>query len=375
MKWHGCVVCACSSGLLACASAASPQEQTATSNKPGVERAADSGTSHVADSGDFGSPNRPDASPGITPNDTNRSDAEPECGRQRFEVARKPADVLLVLDRSASMKDDVNGDEGEPSKWAIVVPALKEVISATDALVHWGLELFPLGESAGECTEESYPDEIAVPVQSNNASKVNMAIDQATPEGDGTPTGDAVDEAVNYLKTLNDGNRKYILLATDGEPSCTGSTKGGTKARPAATTAVTNAAAAGFNTFVVGIATTKESASETLTALGQAGGQAPPSGYYLASSKDELVRAMSEIAGSVATCRFPLVGKPPNPDHVGVLIGADKVAKDPASKNGWNYIDSDMTAIEVFGAPCDLIKQSDAQTVTVVFGCREDELF
>ena len=301
---------------------------------------------------------------------------EPECGRQMFELERKPADVLLVLDRSASMKDDVNGDDdGNPSKWDLVVPALKEVIGATDAAVAWGLKLFPEGDGAGECNEESYPDSIAVPIKPDNASAVNQAITTTMPEGDGTPTGDAVDEAVNYLKTVPDQNRKYILLATDGEPSCAGKTKGSSDAREVAVAAVQRAASADIHTFVVGIATTKDSASKTLTQLAQAGLEAPASGFYLASTKDELAAAVRLITGVVARCRFPLASAPPNPDHVGVSIGATRVAKDPGQKNGWNYVDGGLSAIELFGAACDTVKNSGGESVSVVFGCKSDKLF
>jgi Mg-chelatase subunit ChlD len=326
-----------------------------------------------AGAGDFGNP----SSPPDNPQDMPGADAgEMDCGRQTFDVARRPADILLVLDRSGSMKDDVNGDSKAPSKWDLVVPALQEVISATDATVDWGLKLFPRGDDAGECSADSYPSDIAVEIKATNASAVNQAISSATPKGDGTPTSDAVDEAVKYLKTIKDGNPKYILLATDGEPSCAGTTKSSSKARTAAIAGVKAAADADFHTFVVGIATTKSSASDTLTELASAGLEAPSgSGYYLASTKDELVSAVQKIAGSVGTCLFPLNAKPPNPDHVGVTIGDDRVAHDANNVNGWNYVDSDMMAIKLFGAACDEVMSRGVDSVKVVFGCKADVLF
>jgi hypothetical protein len=349
-------------------------------NADGRHRAAAvSGSSDAAaanaGAGDFGNPKIP---PG-TSQDASGTDSdggELDCGRQTFNVARKPADILLVLDRSGSMKDDVNGASKAPSKWDLVVPALQQVISATDASVAWGLKLFPRGDDAGECSADSYPSDIAVEIKPSNASAVNQAMSSATPKGDGTPTSDAVDEAVKYLKTIRDNNPKYILLATDGEPSCAGTTKSSSKARTAAIAGVKAAADADFHTFVVGIATTKSSASDTLTELASAGLEPPSgSGYYLASTRDELVSAVQKIAGSVGTCVFPLDNKPPNPDHVGVTIGDQRVPHDSNNIAGWNYVDSDMRAIELFGAACDEVMSRGVDTVKVVFGCKADVLF
>ena len=315
--------------------------------------------------------------PAAAPAADNGADAgSDECGRQHFDVRRKPADVLLVLDRSGSMKDEVDDDvDDSPSKWDVVVPALKEVIGVTDNSVSWGLKLFPEGDETGECSDDSYPRTIAVPIKPTNAGAVNQAITSTEPRGDGTPTSDAVDEGVKYLNGLSDQSVKYILLATDGAPSCAGKTKDSGDARTAAVAAVQRAADSGIHTFVIGIATGEGSAHKTLTELAKAGREAPGSGYYLASTKDELVSAVRAITSAVASCRFPLKSAPPNPDHVGVLIGQQRIRQDPNGKDGWRYVDAQRTAIELFGPACEAVKSSGADSVNVVFGCKSDTLF
>lgn len=299
---------------------------------------------------------------------------EEDCGRQDFNVARKPADILLVLDRSASMKDDPSGGDGSPSKWEIVVPALQEVISATDSAVAWGLKVFPQGERAGSCSEESFPSDIAIPIAEKNASTVNSAISATTDEGDGTPTGDAILKATEYMQTIQNDHVKYFLLATDGDPSCP------SDADEYAVQAITDAANAGYHTFVVGVAS-NASKIKTLNSLAVAGLEprmdpdplAPK--FYLASTKDQLVAAFESITGAVASCLFPLSSAPPNPDHVGVLIGDQKVPQDTTGTNGWDYTGPDKTAIKLYGAACDQVTASGAETVQVIFGCKDDPIY
>ncbi len=298
-----------------------------------------------------------------------------DCGRQNFNVERKPASLLLVLDRSASMLDDPNGDEGTPSKWDIVVPALQEVITATNPSASWGLKVFPQGDRAGSCSAESFPSDILIPIATNNASTVNQAISSTTAEGDGTPTGDAISTAVEYLQSIQSDDPKYILLATDGDPSCPKS-----DSDEFAVQAITNAAAAGFHTFVVGIAASA-SKIETLDGLAVAGLEprqdpdplAPK--FYLAATKDQLVTSLMTITGEVSTCLFPLSAPPPNPDHVGVFVGEQAVAQDTTGADGWNYTGPDMMTIKLYGSACEQVASSGAGSVKVIFGCKDDPIF
>ncbi|WP_081426755.1 vWA domain-containing protein [Sorangium cellulosum] len=298
-----------------------------------------------------------------------------DCGRQNFDVERKPASILLVLDRSASMQDDPSGDEGTPSKWDIVVPALQEVIAATNEAASWGLKVFPQGDRTGTCTEESFPGELLIPIASNNAPTVNQAISSTTPEGDGTPTGDAINKAVEYLQAIHNDDPKYILLATDGDPSCPKS-----DSDEFAVQAVTDAAAAGFHTFVVGIAS-QESKVKALDGLAVAGLEprqdpdplAPR--FYLAATKDELVTSLLTITGEVSTCLFPLSAPPPNPDHVGVFVGDQAVLQDTTGTDGWDYTGPDMMTIELHGPACEQVASTGAGSVKVIFGCKDDPIY
>jgi hypothetical protein len=241
--------------------------------------------------------------------------------------------------------------------------------------------VFPEGEFAGACTVAGQPDSILVPVAPNNGVTVNTAIDGQNDHGDGTPTGAAIDAAVVYLKTLTTTNTKYILLATDGEPSCydTSGSSNQSLARPVAITAVQNAFNAGFKTFVVGISD-KSNAITSLNDLAVAGGTAKSTNpladkYYLASSQAELTSALLEITAPFLSCTFTFPNAPPAPDHIAVVVGDQKAPRDTSNANGWNYTSADNKTVEVFGTWCDMIKTSAANKVDFIFGCKDDPIF
>jgi len=305
---------------------------------------------------------------------------ERTCGLQNFDVERKPAEILLLLDRSKSMIEDTTSD-GVTLKWNAVIPALKQVIMDTNQAVSWGLKVFPEGEGS-ECIAGSVTSNVVVPVAPMNAGAVVSAIDATMALGNGTPTGDAVTAAFNYLKNLPSTNPKYILLATDGAPSCAGTTKDSSTARTFAVSQVMTAASATppIYTFVVGVATNSSSESMTLNQLADAGGRprnALLTHFYLGNTQAELTAAVASITGQAATCTFPLNPPPPvmnDPNKLGVYFPTPgnpmtKVPYDASMMNGWAYTDSNDTAVQVYGTWCDMIKASGANTVQIIYGC------
>jgi hypothetical protein len=307
---------------------------------------------------------------------------ETSCGMESFALTRQAPDVMLVLDRSASMKknseDKTSTGPSDPRKWDQVVPALTSVIPSAGANISWGLKVFP--EDGSECAAQTVTTNVDVPIMKMNAAAVVSAINATMPEGNGTPTGAAIEVAANYLtKMVTDDKPKYLLLATDGQPSCAGSAGSLSKttdgARTAAVAAVTAAAAAGIHTFVVGVATSKDNDAETLNMLATAGLEprvdANPSAtkFYLTTNQAELVAAMQAISSKVdASCVFPLSKAPPVPENIAVKVMGVKSPYDASNGNGWNYTSADHHAVEVFGSWCEMVKK-DANKVEIIFGC------
>jgi von Willebrand factor type A domain len=306
------------------------------------------------------------------------------CGLFTFNPTPKNADILLVLDRSASMQDPpLSG--GTTSKWNIVVPTLNAVITGTDSSVLWGMKSFPQqvnGVDENACVAGSVTNKIDVSIAAMNANAVTGGITSTTPDGNGTPTGAAINAAVTYLGSLADPNPKYILLATDGEPSCAAipGSENTTAAKPYAITAITNAKTAGFPTFVIGIAASA-SAGVTLGQMGDAGGEVPVNAtnplaphFYPASDMTTLTAALDSITGQISSCLFPLTTPPPvpnDPTKLGVYLGTamTKVPPDPGKSNGWAYTDTNDTAVEVYGSWCTMIQAAGAGAVQIKYGC------
>jgi hypothetical protein len=165
-------------------------------------------------------------------------------------------------------------------------------------------------------------------------------------------------------------NPKFILLATDGQPNCAAS--GGTSAvdDQGAITAVTDVAAMGFPTFVIGIAT-NGTAEGTLNSMAAAGGRpraGNPMNYPVQNGAD-LAMALLQIQTMAALPRqFQLGGVPSEPTALSVSIGGQAV---PMSM--WNY--GPGTRSIVFpdaGATCADLKRDAVRSVTTNLPCGAD---
>jgi hypothetical protein len=268
--------------------------------------------------GDGGSYTSTDVKP--PPVDTGsqfESDAKQLCATTNPQTTNLPPDILIVLDRSGSMRDKIDGTScgnqgcGADSKWTQMTDALNLFTPTVEGNVNWGLKLF--GSSSSGCDVSSSAE---VAPKTLNAAAIKTSIGKTTP-GSSTPTTAAVTNAAAYLAGIKDGNPKFILLATDGMPTCgsalcaPGTTSGNQNQCDDA-----NAIAAvknvhdsmGIATYVIGIGTANGGGDATLTAMAQAGGhpRASTPAYYSVQSAAELTDAFKAIVGQVGSCNFAL---------------------------------------------------------------------
>ena len=303
------------------------------------------------------------------------------CATTQQTVARLPPDILIVLDASGSMNNNIsdmncgNAGCGATSKWAQMTPAINTVVGQTEGDVNWGLKFF--ADTDATC---GVGNNVAVGVGANHAAMISSAIMGRTDANGGvtngsrTPTRLAENAGASYLAGLNDKNPRFILLATDGLPNCAPGADSAADDSSGAVMAVQNAAMMGIPTFVVGVATGGSVADSTLSSMSNAGGY-PRAGnptYYAVSSTSEFVAVLQTLVGVAGTCTFA-VPDPPNADtdraHIGVIVNGTELPKDTNHTNGWDYTSTGMTAVQVYGPQCDAIMNGSANSVEIVFKC------
>ena len=295
------------------------------------------------------------------------------CGSTRNSTTRVPPDLLLVFDRSGSMSADpatgrnCNPAATCPSKWNQATAAVNTAVAGSQAMIRWGLKLFSTDGSG--CTVNPGAQ---VDVGLNTAPAIATALGGAGPAGS-TPTTMAMTLAGDYLAGLTTPNPRFIVLVTDGQPTCaaTGNNGNGDDS-PAAVAAVGAQAARGYGTFVIGVATATDAmATATLTQMSAAGMHPRPGtpNYYVVNNTAELVTALGAIGTQVASCTFDLASPPPDPNNVVVVADGKVVPKDALpTDDGWMY-GAAMTSITLTGTYCQDVMNGAVANVEALFGC------
>ena len=225
-----------------------------------------------------------------------------------------------------------------------------------------------------------------VGIADGNTQAVSAAIASAEPMDGNTPTAAALQAALAYYETLNDGiDNRFVLLATDGAPNCTlagllsiGDASDATGAACSDALSQVNALVAlGVRVLVLslgpGIADDVGGGAACLDALAHAGGDSasPGSpGYYAASDPVQLQLAMEQLFGGVkrpsCSVRFP--DKVNYPLKIGVYLDGKSIPFGQA--DGWQLdSQSNPRAVVISGKYCDQIQSFQVTTVEVGYDC------
>ncbi len=312
------------------------------------------------------------------------------CNPKTFSLKQSPpAEVFMVLDRSGSMVE--KGSTATVTKWQELSSAVDFVLQQFEGTIRFGLLIYP---SDNMCKTPG-PQ---VPVGLYNRKAVLYYLQKATPAG-GTPTFAALNNAAASMKALGDKvSPKFIILATDGGPNCNYLLS----ATPQCTCTLAQQAYCctsnpskcyggetcldetrvlstisdlhnkqKISTFVIGLDGTAEY-KNLLDAMAKTGG-VPQTGattsYYKASNKTQLQAALSKIAGQLISCEIDLGKKPDYPQWVAVYIDGKKIPRDTTKTNGWEYTDTNLTKIKLFGAACKMLQDGKQHKVTATFAC------
>jgi len=289
------------------------------------------------------------------------------CGMSEFGTTRLRPNVLIVLDRSGSMDNEIGGR----TRWDIAKDAIRTVTERFDAELRFGLATYSSCLSGG-CSAGS----VVVPIAESNASAVNGFL--APLRGEGSSDGSAPDylcdsgdpetstgrtlHALVGEATLQDPTRSNaVLLVTDGEES--GScTSGGTE------TGLTGARALlaqdpSVRTYVVGFSSDVDAAE--LNGIAAEGGTMR---FYPAEDEAALGAALETIATDVASCDYALDEAPEDLSMLFVYFNDDPGGIPNDATDGWTYDEATMT-LTFHGTSCDSILGGTVSDIDVVFGC------
>jgi hypothetical protein len=300
---------------------------------------------------------------------------------QDLDLDAQLADLLILLDRSGSMDTAF----GAGTRFQAVAAVLEEVVEAFAPHVRFGYQELPGRQG---CAEQASATCCASPptvgITADTAAAVIRAVGAAGPMDGNTPTAAALHAAAGYYGALADGiDHRYVLLATDGAPTCTlagalGS--GATPADPACADALAEVAAlvsASVRVIVLGVGPELEDdttgKAACLDALAHAGGAAasPGSpGYYRATDPEQLQIAIEQIFGGLArpSCelRFPSAVDESKP--VALYLDGQQIPR--TSGDGWRLDTSETPPIaRITGIYCDAIQAYRVKHIDVQYGC------
>ena len=287
--------------------------------------------------------------------------AAPLCGSADNETQQVIPDMLIVLDRSGSMKTP--GRPGSPGvdRWTPSVSGVKTLTTTFDKSVAFGLMVFPNETSL--CA----PGDVRVPVGKSTAAKIGMALDAIQPAG-GTPTGETLQRALTSFQQSQSKSPRYVLLVTDGQPTCPNAqgitivpeTLAADKAHTIA--AIDALTKAGIKTFVVGYDAQLDPA--LATALGEFAQHGGTNKYYPVQNEKSLVDAFTAITKTIRSCDFKFKEWVDDPRYLTVTLDNKKLGlNDP---NGWSFKDQTITLV---GEACAVYQENAVHKVSIKLEC------
>jgi len=298
------------------------------------------------------------------------------CGGEGVPIDYRPPNVLVVFDRSCSMRRQLDGvafgtgPDDPTTRWNVAREAIVSLVRGYEARVFWGLMAFP--DPREGC---GMPVDAEVLPGPMNAAAIEAELlrDQIQPFGlcgpdntdtttqpRDTPTVNALTSAM-ALPALSDPMRpSFALLVTDGGVSCGVSTA-------ELTTLAASFDAAGIPLAVVGFATgAMEATLEALAASGGLPNPAGPPSYFVAESRADLDAIFDSIAERVVSCDLTLTSTPPDGAALYVYANDMEVVEDPA--NGWTY-DRASNTVSLNGETCSRLRRGDIRRISVSVGC------
>jgi len=288
----------------------------------------------------------------------------PICDTMEIESGSIPPNLLLVVDKSGSMRDPTSQGSSR-TKIQDTKDALNALLDEGEGKIRFGWLQFP---ADSECR----PGDVSVECADDSVTEIRQRVNILTPNG-GTPTGESLENANDYQGLHDESRNNFVVLLTDGMPTCpNGNGRQENEAdNQLALQAVQALHAAAIDTFVIGLGEDINSSNpDLLNQMAEAGGR-PRAGqvkYYQANSLEDLREALQDIGGMVIGCNLGLTAVPEWPDYLWVFFDGDAIARDRDHVDGWDY-DATRNQINFYGPSCDRLRSGQVNRVEVLMGC------
>jgi hypothetical protein len=314
------------------------------------------------------------------------------CAAETRKAEPTPLDMVIMMDRSGSMADPVDGGG---VKWDMLLSALTSFVEDTSSGgLGVGIQYFGLpvgiddnGDEIASCAIADYarPD-VPVGTLPGGAAAIVASLRGHTAAG-GTPTVPALAGAIQYARSWaadHATHKVIVVLATDGEPNDCDST----------VNRVADLAASGLSgglpvpTYVIGVGALLTSLDQVAAAGGT--GKA----FIVDTSQDvakTFLQAMNTIRNVAALpCRYVLPparggmtrdldklnvaytpGSGATAGQRGTILEASGVSQCDPTSGGWYYDDPvNPTAIELCDATCRAVSNDPSAEVEILIGCK-----
>jgi hypothetical protein len=276
------------------------------------------------------------------------------CQVIQVDSTRVRPEMLIVLDRSSSMRNQSNGID----RWTPSVAGLKVITTNLDTRVDFGLMAFPGAEACA-------PGTVQVPIEPMAAADISASLDglqliQSTPTAQTLEAARAVVAQGSADPEARGVGGTYVVLVTDGAPNCSdGQTGGGGGPDPVAVestvAAITALAGDGVKTYVLAFGAATDAALATALDRMAVAGATGDTAHRPIENQAQIETEFGRIAGAALTCDLSLDAAVEDASYVAVTIDGSLVGlNDP---NGW-VLSADRTRITLQGSACAMLKDT-----------------
>ncbi len=325
-------------------------------------------------------------------NEKQRADASVFCAAEVHAAEGIQLDMLILLDGSKSMKDEVQGGR----KWDLLLAALRAFLNdPASSGIGVGLTYFgiPAGYDAGDlvvsCDVAQYAQPaVAIAALPQSAPSLIASLASYLPQG-GTPTRPALEGGLDYAEAWLAGHSTHqvaIVVATDGEPNDCDSTVEAVSQLAATAAALPHA----IKTYVIGVGTSLANLDQIAAAGGTVHAYVVDTSL---STTESFVVALNAVRGAAALpCQYEIphatAGGQVDYGNVNVAFTEGSDAADARNillqvpnalscdkaGGGWYYDDPTApTSIDLCGSTCARVAHDTEGRVAVLVGCKTQQ--